>query len=480
MFITPPYHCGVVESAGVWLPLGFVYLAASVREIGYEPIIYDAMSYFHGYKEIEKMISEENPDFVCTTAYTSMINDALKVLRIAKEVNENCITIIGGVHPTFCWEEVLSTAKGTVDFVVRGEGELTLKELLLAIETGSPLDKVEGIAYFSGDKIVKTKDRPFIQNLDDLKMAWDLLDWRIYTYRPNKGSVLAVMSSSRGCNQMCSFCSQQAFWKRTWRALSPERFVQEMEKLHRQYGVDVIMITDETPTIDRDRWERILKLIIKKDLDVELLMETRVDDIIRDEDIIDLYWDAGVRHIYIGVESAFQDQLDLFKKNIEVEQSKKAIEIINSAGIISETSFVLGSPNDTVETFEVTAELAIYYNPDLAFFLALTPWPYSDVYKEMKEYIVDKDYSHYNLVTPVIKPKNLTIEEVDQLLFECFKKFYLHKMKQIPYMSKYKRDYMISVFKLLVEHSYLGESLKKMFKGQETFFTKGLLSKAKI
>lgn len=206
-----------------------------------------------------------------------------------------------------------------------------------------------------------------------------------------------------------------------------------------------------------------MRLILKKDLQLEILMETRVDDIVRDEDIMNLYWDAGVRHIYVGVESAFQDELDLFKKNMEVEESKRAIEIINEAGIISETSFVLGMPDDTKEKFEATAELAIYYNPDLAFFLALAPWPYSDIYEEVKPYIVDFNYSNYNLVKPVIKPKNMDIQEVEEMLFECFKKFYLNKMKQIPYMSKFKRDYMISVSKLLMEHSYLGEYLKKSF-----------------
>lgn len=461
MFITPPYHCGVVESAGVWLPLSFVYLASTVRDAGFEPVIYDAMSYFHGYDQIAEKIAEENPDYVCTTAYTALINDALKVLKLAKEIRSDCTTIIGGVHPTLCWEEVLDRGKGYVDYIVRGEGEITLPELLLAIENGTDPVSVNGLAFMRGNRKIKTKERGFIADLDRLNFAWDLLDWSIYTYRPTKGSTLAVISSSRGCNQGCSFCSQQVYWKRSWRAVSPERFVSELELLVKRYGVNVVMITDETPTLNRKRWEEILRLIIKRDLGLEILMETRVDDIVRDEDIMDLYREAGVKHIYVGVESAFQEELETFKKNISVEQSKRAIEIINGADIISETSFVLGLPDDTREKFEATAELAIYYNPDLAFFLALSPWPYSEIYDEVKPYIVDFDYSNYNLIKPVIKPKYMEIEEVEKMLFECFKKFYLNKMKQLPRMSKFKRDYMVSVSRLLMEHSYLANHLKE-------------------
>src|SRR5512147_1008365 len=94
LFITPPYHCGVVEVAGRWVPLTFVYLAGSVRDAGYQPVIYDAMTKRHGFREIEQRIRDERPDYVASTAITSTVVDALEILKIAKRVNPKVVTIL--------------------------------------------------------------------------------------------------------------------------------------------------------------------------------------------------------------------------------------------------------------------------------------------------------------------------------------------------------------------------------------------------
>jgi anaerobic magnesium-protoporphyrin IX monomethyl ester cyclase len=118
-------------------------------------------------------------------------------------------------------------------------------------------------------------------------MAWDLIDWPIYTYKPEKDSVLAIVSTSRGCSQKCSFCSQQLFWQRRWRGRSAENVVAELEHLRDAYGVNVVMFADETPNLDRSRWGAHARPPIERQVGIKILMETWVDDIIRDEDIMD-------------------------------------------------------------------------------------------------------------------------------------------------------------------------------------------------
>ena len=103
--------------------------------------------------------------------------------------------------------------------------------------------------------------------------------------------------------------------------------------LRDEYGVEVAMLADEVPTLDRDRWIRILDLMIERQVGVKLLMETRVGDIVRDEDIMPKYRQAGVEHIYVGVEAGDQARLNMFKKGTKVEQSRRAIEIINENGL---------------------------------------------------------------------------------------------------------------------------------------------------
>lgn len=459
LLITPPYHCGVLESAGTWMPLGMVYVAGSLQNAGYEVRIYDAMSKFHTFDDIRDHIEDYCPDAVGTAAYTSSLYDAISVLKIAKEVNPEIITLLGGIHPTFCWEEILQKDGSVVDYVIRGEGEITTTELLDCV-FAEKRPNVQGIAYARDGKIICTKERPLISNLDTLPAAWNLIEWKDYTFKTKKNSTLAVVSSSRGCTQKCTFCSQRLFWREKWRARSPENFVSELEYLNSTFGVDVAMIADETPTHDRKRWEEILDLLIEKNLDLELLMETRVDDILRDKDIMDKYVKAGIVHIYVGAESASQNTLDRYQKNLKVEESKEAIDLINNAGIISETSFVLGMPDETPESIEAAIKLAQYYNPDLAFFLAIAPWPYSDIYPELAPYIEEFNYSKYNLIEPIVKPHSMTREELNRHLLRAFREFYMDKLSKIEEMSEFKKNYMIEVTRLLINDSYLSSQMK--------------------
>lgn len=347
MLVTPPYHCGVVESAGVWMPLHFTYLAGHARAAGAEVRIYDAMSLFHTHEDIAREIEAFEPDLVGVTAITAMEPDARAVCATAKRLNPKTMTVMGNVHPTFCYQQLL-TEDPNVDVVVRGEGEETFAELVQALAAGAELGGIAGIAYRKDGQPVATRGRPFVKDLDALTPAWDLVDWPRYHYRPSPEGRLAIVSSSRGCAQRCSFCSQQKFWDRSWRARKPEAFVAELEMLRDTYGVKVAMLADETPTVDPRRWKRILELLIERKVGVELLMETRVDDILRDEALLPSYREAGISHIYVGVEATNQETLDLYLKNTTVQQSKRAIELINAHDMVSETSFVLGAPNEKI------------------------------------------------------------------------------------------------------------------------------------
>jgi anaerobic magnesium-protoporphyrin IX monomethyl ester cyclase len=437
------------------------------------------MSHWHKLETIGKRIEAEKPDVVATTAFTAGIVDALKVLKLAKEINPHIVTVIGNVHPTFCYEEMLRDHAAYVDYIVRGEGEETLVDLLNTLNAGRDVSKVKSIVYMDNGNLAVTPSRGFIKDLDALPLAWDLVDWPIYTYRTMENSRLAIVSSSRGCSQQCSFCSQQLFWQRNWRGRSPENFVGELEFLRDTYGVNVVMISDETPTLERERWDRILDLLIERNVGTKILMETRVDDILRDEDIMWKYQKADIDHIYVGVEATNQEALDLFRKEIKVEQSKRALDLINEYNIVSETSFVLGMPDDTKEKIRNTVELAKYYNPDLAFFLAIAPWPYSEIYPMLKPYIAEWDYSKYNLVEPVVKPKEMTLDEVRKELGLASKNFYMNKLRNLEQLTPEKQEFMIKVTKIIANNSYLKEHMQGEIPEEMKKFFDRLAVKAK-
>lgn len=459
MLVTPPYHSGVVESAGSWLPLGLLYVGGALQRAGYGVVLYDAMTKFDTLDQVRDTLRRERPDAVFVSCITATVMDGMEVCRVAKEERPDTLTVLGNTHPSFMYDEILRNHR-EVDVVVRGEGEITSVELMDAWTDGGDLHRVAGIAFRDGGQIVATPPRPFVADLDSLKPAWNLVPWKEYSYRAKPGSTLAVVSSSRGCKQHCSFCSQRLFWQESWRGHSPKGFVDELEMLRDEYGVDVVMLADEIPTLDPVRWRAILDLLIQRDLGTALLLETRVDDILRDAEILPVYRKAGVEHIYVGVEATNQKTLDLFKKDAKVEQGRRAIELINQNNMVSETSFVMGMPDETLEDMQQTIELAKFYDPDMAFFLAITPWPYADLYKDVKDYIAVTDYRKYNLVEPVLKPVSMTLDEVRDQLFRGFRDFYMNKMKGFGAMPPWKQEFMKTLMKLLMEHSYLKDQMK--------------------
>jgi anaerobic magnesium-protoporphyrin IX monomethyl ester cyclase len=446
------------------MPLSLAYVAGAARRAGAEVELYDAMSLGHGHDDIRRRIEETRPSIVGVGAITAMEPDARQICAAAKVVDPAIVTVLGNVHPSFCWREILEDDP-SVDLVVRGEGEVTFAELVAWMAASAPADglgRVPGLARREGGRAVSNGPRGFVPDIDSLEPAWDLVDWPRYFYRPRPEGRLAIVSSSRGCRQRCSFCSQQRFWERSWRGRRPETFVAELETLRDGFGVRVAMLSDETPTVDPVRWERILDLMIERGTGVELLLETRVDDVLRDEPILPKYRAAGVSHIYVGVESTRQATLDLYLKDVKVESSRRAIELINAHEMVSETSFVLGTPDETVESIRETLELAKWYGPDMAFFLAITPWPYADLHDELKDYVATRDYRKYNLVEPVVKPIAMSIDEMRSELHRATGQFFHDRFKRLGEMTPEKRRFMASVLKLLIEHSYLGEEMRRM------------------
>ncbi len=459
LFITPPYHAGVVEVAGSWVPLYLVYLAGAVKAAGFEAEIYDAMTKNVGYEEIDRKIRESKPDYVAVSSITCTVPDAIEILELAKSIDPEIKTILGGVHPSFMYEEMFAMTE-SLDYIVRGEGEVTIAELLKALAQEGDLSKVNGIVYKDKTGLIKTPSRPFLNNLDGLPMAWDLLDWEDYTYYILPGSRLGAVCTSRGCEQECTFCSQQKFWNKTWRGRSAEDVVREMELLKDNYGVDVILFTDDYPTPDRDRWERLLDLLIKKDMGIKILMETRAVDIIRDKDILHKYKEAGIIHIYVGTEATAQENLDYIKKDLSIEESKEALRLLREINIITETSMILGFPDDTPESVEETLRLCMEFNPDFGHFLAIAPWPYADIYPELKDSIEVFDYRKYNLIDPIVKPKGMTLVEIDKAIVECYKTFYMNKFKEMQKETdEFKKNYMITSMKLIMSTSFIKKKM---------------------
>jgi len=459
LFVVPPYHCWGVQVIGTWPPVQIAYLAGVAEAAGHEARIHDAMNKAEDFDDVRALIAEYQPDYVITLDYlpvsgavaTASVPAALEVLRLSKEVNPDIITLIGGPFPTFMYGEILGDAENRADYILRGELEETLAELFSAIPEGRA-EEVAGIAYLKDGAIVTTAMRPHIVDLDTLTPAWHLLDWDDYHYNIEPWGRMASILTTRGCMMGCSFCSHRKFWRGDWRSRDPEKVIDEIRHLVDEYQVEFITLIDPYPTCDAERWERQLDLLIEANIDVKLLMETRVEDIIRDADILWKYRDAGVIHVYVGAESSSDEMLASLNKGANVDQNKQALDLLREYDIMTEASFMIGFPNETWESVAKTASEAVRLNPDIAVFPVITPMPFTPLYEEMKDRIRVTDYSKYNLMTPIIEPYEMSLDDVYRALAKCYMTFYRLKMKEVLKLEDgFKRRYMLSAFEQMMK-----------------------------
>jgi anaerobic magnesium-protoporphyrin IX monomethyl ester cyclase len=428
LFIHPNYHSGGAEIAGNWPPAWVAYLAGALRAAGYPDVQFiDAMTAHVDDEALRDMIAEAQPDIVGTTAITPSIYKAERVLQIAREVAPNAVTLLGGVHATFMYKQVLPEAPW-IDAIVRGEGEEIMVEVANAVASGDWLERrssIKGLAYLVDGKVIATPAAPTVKNLDAIKADWSILNWPAYNYIP-LGVRVAIPNMARGCPFTCSFCSQWKFW-RDYRVRDPKVVVDEILELKEKHGVGFFILADEEPTINKKKFVAFCQELIDRKADILWGINTRVTDIMRDKDLLSFYRKAGLIHISLGTEAAAQLKLDLFNKETTVAQNKEAIRLLREAGIVVEAQFIVGLENETAETLEETYKMACDWKPDLANWSMYTPWPFSDLFKELGDKVEVFDYEKYNFVTPIMKPDAMDRGELLDRVMNNYRRFYMKK-----------------------------------------------------
>ncbi|MEM1033135.1 MAG: magnesium-protoporphyrin IX monomethyl ester anaerobic oxidative cyclase [Myxococcota bacterium] len=455
VFIHPNYHSGGAEIAGNWPPAWVAYLTGALRAAGYDDIHFiDAMTADLDDDQLRAALAKiEAPDIIGCTSITPSIYKAQDSLRVAREVHPHAVTLLGGVHATFMFKQVLREAP-QVDAIVRGEGEEIMVNVAHAVAAGTFAEDrkhIRGLAYREGDLIVSNPAHEPIRKLDDLSPDWSILDWDQYIYLPT-GARVAIPNFARGCPFTCSFCSQWKFW-RTYRSRSPKAFVDEIETLVRDHGVGFFILADEEPTINRQKFIRLCQELIDRDLGIEWGINTRVTDILRDEDVLPLYRKAGLVHISLGTEASSQLNLELFRKETTVAENKKAIRLIREAGMVAEAQFIIGLENETADTIEDTFKWAMDWECDMANWVMYTPWPFSDLFEDLADRVEVRDYAKYNFVTPIMKPDAMTRSEVLHSVMRNYGRFYLRRaLFSYPWLKdRYKRKYMLGCLKAALQ-----------------------------
>jgi anaerobic magnesium-protoporphyrin IX monomethyl ester cyclase len=457
LLLHPNYQSGGAEIAGNWPPAWVAYLAGSLRAAGYTDVRFvDAMTNRLSEDDVRAILAAEQPDVIGCTAITPSIYKAERLLEIAKELHPNAVTVLGGIHGTFMYQQVLTEAPW-IDAVVRGEGEEIFTALVQCVERGdwaSGRARLRGIAYRDGTEIRATPAAPTVRNLDAIDPDWSLLEWEKYTYIP-LGKRVAIPNMARGCPFTCSFCSQWKFW-RDYRVRDPKKVVDEIEKLIRDHDVGFFILADEEPTINRRKFVQFCEELIARDLGILWGINTRVTDVLRDEALLPLYRKAGLIHVSLGTEAAAQMNLDRFNKETTIAQNKKAVQLLREAGIVVEAQFIVGLENETVETLEETYRMARDWNPDLANWAMYTPWPFSDLFQELGDKVEIFDFERYNFVTPIIKPQAIDRATLLDRVMHNYRRFYFQKaLFSYPWAGTgQRRRYLLGCLKAFLKAGF--------------------------
>jgi len=420
LMINPPYNSSKYKFIGlVAPPLGIAYIAAMLEKNGITVKILDAPALEIGHEAVKNEIQKYSPDIVAVTSVTPTIESALKTAKISKEACPNAVTVLGGYHPTFTYQEVLKN--DFVDIVVCGEGELTMVELVDSLENGKNLREVKGIAT----KDFKTLPRGIIKDLDSIPFpARHLLpmdEYKILNMKLTTGTIV----SGRGCPYKCSFCASSAMHGQKLRLRSAENVVDEMEYLVNDHNIEMVAFMDDTFTLNNKRVYEICETIKDRGLDNYWGCTARVDTI--SEDLLKTMKDAGCITMFLGVESADQQFLNQINKNTNINRIKKTFQLTKDYGMRTIASVVLGMPGDTKRSITTTIKFVKTLDPSYAVFSLATPYPGTDFYlNAVSENLIKiNDWSKYTLLSPVLETVDCSLDELKKLQKKAFKEFYL-------------------------------------------------------
>ena len=436
--IEPPLWCGLI--------------AGFIREHGYSATIIDAEAENWSPEYTVEKITEYNPILAGiivlganpSASSTPKMTAVGEVLTALKKKAPHIKTILGGLHPSALPERTLR--EEDVDFVCQGEGFYTILQLLEVLKAGNDeCDyKISGLWHIKDDRIISNPMPPLIRNLDELPfVAWDLLpmnEYRAHNWhcfdQIDQRQPYAVIYTSLGCPFNCSYCNIHALYngKPGIRYRSPERVVEEIDFLVKNYKIKNLKVIDELFVLRKDRVMRICDLIIKDGHDLNMWAYARVDTV--SEPMLKKMKQAGFNWLAFGIESANKKVRQDMSKRIAQEKIQKAVEMTHAAGIHIIGNFIFGLPEDDFETMRETLDMAKEFNFEYVNFYTAMAYPGSQLYLDaLREGIKLPDewhgYGQYSEETLPLPTKYLSAADVLRFRDNAFKEYYSSNPKYI-------------------------------------------------
>lgn len=397
-------------------PTDLMYLAAIAESVGYEAKIRD---YSLG-GDFLNDLREFSPDYLLVNIATPTFKTDMEWIRLAKEAIPNLVTIVKGAS-FLTYNTNVIYENPFIDYVIMGEAELTLKEILEGVSN----DKILGICYRDNMQGVKNDPRPFNENLDDLPLpARHLVDNSIYK-RPDNGKIQAVIKVSRGCPYHCFFCLATPVSGAKVRMRSAESIIAEIKECVEKYNIRNFLFWSDIFNIDRDWTINLCEKIIESGLKITWSANTRANTM--DDVMARKMYESGCRLVSIGVESGSQEVLDHIGKKITLEQIRETVRVLKKNKIKIYNYFVLGLPWETEKTAEETIKFAIELDSNFVSFYTASPLPGTKyfAYAMMNKLIeggLDFENAYY---VPSVRSHELSKERIFEIHKQAVRRFYL-------------------------------------------------------
>lgn len=392
--------------------LGILSICAYLREKGFQSAIIEPHKLFtwnHKFKDLNeeeykrlkenftKHVAEMKPKLLCFSCATREFNETIEMIEAARKVCDAKI-IVGGYHANVRPEEFFTYKKNLVDFVVYGEGEITMHELAEALSkeeiSNEELSRIDGLVWKDNDKIIRNKPRALIEDLDILPVpAYDMIDMKRYTEIGGFIKCVPLRSftivTSRGCPFECTFCSCNAIFGRKIRFRSEKSIEEEIKKLKEEYDVEGVWFGDDALTTNPEHFKKVCK--IAKKYGILWSCTARVSSM--NDDVARIMRESGGVQVNFGVESGNQRVLDeIIKKRIDLNQVKNAVKASQKNGIQVLANFMIGLPGETEEELQETIDFALDIDADCYASFITVPFPGTELYDMVGIKINPKDY----------------------------------------------------------------------------------------
>ena len=419
---------------------------------------------------LEDLMKKTQPDLVGLSVMTFQRKTAKRIIELVRSLTPNARVVVGGYDPSMA-PAAYSDELGTwVDFIVRGEGEITFRELLRAIETNSGYERIPGLSFRENGCFRHNPDRP-VSSLDDGEIRRPNRDARVLSGYTMLGRQVDVVETSRGCTFDCSFCSIIAMRGRQFHTYSFERVLADIRDA-RDHGARAIFLVDDNITLNVRRFEALCEAIMNARLNhLDYIVQAMTSAIANhSETLVPLMHKAGFRYVFLGIENVLEADLNFLRaasKNAQREDGQKAgnatlkaIAALHRNKMYVVGGLIIGNPGDTRESIEANLEFARRH-VDWPYIQHPTPYPRTPMTQDLQKrgLIIDDRPEDYDGTTAVVRTDHLTAEDIEFLRWRAERWM---KLRHLPSVFIHNPLFLLHHGAKILAHMFRGVTLKTL------------------